>query len=434
MNDDVGSSALRKTLLRLVPFSMLLFFVQMTDKTNVSYAALQMNQDLGFTPAVYGVGAGIFFLGAFLFEIPSNLILLRVGARRWLARIMISWGLIVVGLAWVHTAKSFYVLRFLLGAAEAGLLPGLMYYLGTWIPKERRGVATSWLMSASAIGPIIGAPLATSIMELHGFGGFAGWQWLFILEGCATVVIGFMALYGLPNSPSDARWLNAREQQWLSEAMSRELAAKSRSGMTSLAAGFLNRRVLIALVISFLLVFCNFGFVLWLPQMLKSFGGLTNMQVGLLSVVPYTCGAIAMILCGRFSDRLGERRWYLVGGATVAAVGYAAAGLAPNNTVAFVAMCIGAAGILSTFGVFWAYANDLLGGAAAAGGLAFINTASQLGGFLGPTSVGYLRQTTHSFTESLFVLGGCSFITAMVALALKKPPPQTSTLPSGALA
>ena len=151
-------------------------------------------------------------------------------------------------------------------------------------------------------------------------------------------------------------------------------------------------------------------------------------------MVPYTCGAIAMILCGRFSDRLGERRWYLVGGATVAAVGYAAAGLAPNNTVAFVAMCIAAAGILRTFGVFWAYANDLLGGAAAAGGLAFINTASQLGGFLGPTSVGYLRQTTHSFTESLFVLGGCSFITAIVALALKKPPPQTSTLPSGALA
>src|ERR1700757_3908098 len=270
MNDEVGSTALRKTLQRLVPFSMLLFFVQMTDKTNVSYAALQMKQDLGFTPAVYGIGAGIFFLGAFLFEIPSNLILLRVGARRWLARIMISWGLIGAGLAWVHSAKGFYVLRFLLGAAEAGLLPGLMYYLGTWIPKERRGVATSWLMSASAIGPIIGAPLATGIMELHGLGGFAGWQWLFLLEGGATVGVGFLTLYGLPNTPADAKWLNAREQQWLTDAMSRELAAKQRSGMTSLAAGFLNRRVLIALVISFLLVFCNFGFVLWLPQMLKS--------------------------------------------------------------------------------------------------------------------------------------------------------------------
>jgi ACS family tartrate transporter-like MFS transporter len=434
MNEDVGSNALRKTLQRLVPFSMLLFFVQMTDKTNVSYAALQMNQELGFTPAVYGMGAGIFFLGAFLFEIPSNLILLRVGARRWLARIMISWGLIVTGLAWVHSASSFYALRFVLGAAEAGLLPGLMYYLGTWIPKERRGAATSWLMSAAAIGPIIGAPLATGIMELHGFSGFAGWQWLFLLEGGATVIVGFITLYGLPNSPADARWLNAREQQWLNDVMSRELAAKQRTGMTSLAAGFFNRRVLIALVISFLLVFCNFGFVLWLPQMLKSFGGLTNMQVGLLSVLPYACGAIGMILCGRFSDRLGERRWYLVGGGMVAAAGYAAAGLAHNNILAFLGMCIAAAGILSTFGVFWAYANDLLGGAAAAGGLAFINTASQLGGFLGPTSVGYLRQVTHSFTESLFVLAGCSFLTAIVALALKKPPPQTSTLPSHALA
>jgi ACS family tartrate transporter-like MFS transporter len=434
MNDEVGSTALRKTLQRLVPFSMLLFFVQMTDKTNVSYAALQMNQDLGFTPTVYGVGAGIFFLGAFLFEIPSNLILLRVGARRWLARIMISWGLIVAGLAWVHSAKGFYMLRFFLGAAEAGLLPGLMYYLGTWIPKERRGVATSWLMSASAIGPIIGAPLATGIMELHGLGGFAGWQWLFLLEGGATVVVGFLTLCGLPNTPADAKWLNSREQQWLTEVMGRELAAKQRTGMTSLAAGFLNRRVLIALVISFLLVFCNFGFVLWLPQMLKSFGGLSNMQVGLLSVLPYTCGAIGMILCGRFSDRFGERRWYLVGGGMAAALGYAAAGFAPNNILAFLGMCIAAAGILSTFGVFWAYANDLLGGAAAAGGLAFINTASQLGGFLGPTSVGYLRQATHSFTEPLVVLAACSFLTAMVALALKKPPPHTSALSSRALA
>jgi MFS transporter, ACS family, tartrate transporter len=188
------------------------------------------------------------------------------------------------------------------------------------------------------------------------------------------------------------------------------------------------------LVLGFLLVFCNFGFVLWLPQMLKAFGGLTNMQVGLLSVLPYTCGAIGMILCGRFSDRSGERRWYLVGAGLVAAVGYAGAGLAPNNTLAFLGMCIAAAGILSTFGVIWAYANDLLGGAAAAGGLAFINTGSQLGGFLGPIIVGYLRQVTDSFTEGLFVLAGCSFITAMVALALKKPPPESAALPSRALA
>jgi MFS transporter, ACS family, tartrate transporter len=434
MNEDVGSSALRKTLIRIVPFSMMLFFVQMTDKTNVSYAALQMNQALGFTPAVYGIGAGIFFLGAFLFEIPSNLILLRVGARPWLARIMITWGLIVAGLAWVQSARGFYVLRFLLGAAEAGLLPGLMYYLGTWIPKARRGAATSWLMSAAAIGPIFGAPLATSIMELHGVSGFAGWQWLFVLEGGATVLVGFITLYRLPPSPADAGWLDTGERQWLTDTMSRELAVKQRSGMTSLRAGFFNRRVLVALVLGFLLVFCNFGFVLWLPQMLKAFGGLTNMQVGLLSVLPYTCGAIGMILCGRFSDRSGERRWYLVGAGLVAAVGYAGAGLAPNNTLAFLGMCIAAAGILSTFGVIWAYANDLLGGAAAAGGLAFINTGSQLGGFLGPIIVGYLRQVTDSFTEGLFVLAGCSFITAMVALALKKPPPESAALPSRALA
>ena len=428
MNAESGAEVLRKVLLRLVPFSMLLFFVQMTDKTNVSYAALQMNEQLGFTPEVYGFGAGIFFLGAFLFEIPSNLILLRVGAQRWLARIMITWGLIVVAMAWVRSAHAFYLLRFLLGAAEAGLLPGVLFYLGTWIPEQRRGIASSWLMSAAAIGPMLGAPLATGIMELHGAFGIDGWQWLFVLEGAATIVVGFITLRYLPNRPQDARWLEPAEQQWLNEVMGRELAVKQRAGMTSLLAGFLSKRVLLGLAIGFLLLFCTFGMVLWLPQMLKAFGGLTNMQVGLLSALPFGLGAVGMILCGRSSDRTGDRRWHLVGAALVAAAGYACAGLAANNALAFVGMCVGLAGILSTFGVFWACASDLLGGAAAAGGLAFINTASQLGGFLGPTSVGYLRQTTNSFSTALLALAGCAALTAVVCLALKNPRTAQQTL------
>jgi ACS family tartrate transporter-like MFS transporter len=427
MNDEVGSSALRKVLLRLVPFAMLLFFVQMTDKTNVSFAALEMNQQLGFTPEVYGFGAGIFFIGAFFFEIPSNLVLMRVGARLWLARIMITWGLIVVGMAWVRSAHGFYVLRFLLGAAEAGLLPGVLYYLGTWVPERRRGVASSGLMSVSAIGAIIAGPLSTGIMELRGVLGVNGWQWIFILEGVATIVIGFITLRYLPETPRNARWLNADEQRWLTDVMSRELAAKQRAGMTSLAAGFLDRRILIGLVIGFLLVFCNFGTVLWLPQILKGFGGLTNMQVGLLSVLPYACGGVGMMLCGRSSDRSGDRRWHLVCGACLAALGYAGAALAPNNTLVFIGLCVAATGMLSTFGVFWAHASDLLGGAAAAGGLAFINTASQLGGFVGPMAVGYLRQTTQSFSESLLVLAGGALMTGIVALALKNETPAGQT-------
>jgi len=260
--------------------------------------------------------------------------------------------------------------------------------------------------------------------------GFSGWQWMFILEGIATVVIGCITLRYLPEKPAQARWLGADEQQWLTDTMSRELAGKRDAGMTKLVRGFVDSRVLIGLVIGFLLVFCNFGTVLWLPQILKSFGGLTNMQVGLLSVLPYACGALAMVLTGRSSDASGDRRWHLVGAACVAALGYAGAGLAPNNMLVFVGLCVAAAGMLSTFGVFWAHANDLLGGAAAAGGLAFINTASQLGGFLGPTAVGYLRASTHSFSSALLVLAASALFTGIVALGLRNAAPSPAAVTS----
>ena len=434
MSDDPGAQALRKVLLRLVPFSMLLFFVQMMDKNNISYAALEMSPQLGFNQAVYGFAAGIFFLGAFLCEIPSNLVLLRVGARRWLARIMISWGAIVVCLAAVHTAQQFYWLRFLLGAAEAGLVPGVIYYLGTWIPAQRRGLATSGLMSVSALGTTIAAPLATGIMELRGWLGVSGWQWVFILEGAATVIIGFFALRFLPEHPGQVRWLSAGEQRWLTEAMGRELAAKERAGLTSFAAGFLDARVLIGLAIGFLLVFCNFATVFFLPQILQSYGGLTTMQIGLLAILPNALGGIAMIAFGRRSDRTGDRRWYLTGGTLFAALGFVVAARAPAHGLAFAGLCIAAMGILSTFGVFWAYAGDLLGGRAAAGGLAFINTASQLGGFLGPSAFGYLRKTSGNFSEGLLMLAAGALLTAIISLAVKARPATPRSASPGAVA
>jgi ACS family tartrate transporter-like MFS transporter len=431
--DATGAAALRKVLWRLVPFSILLFFVQMIDKTNVSFAALQMNQQLGFTPEVYGFGAGIFFLGAFLFEVPSNLILRRVGARRWLARIMITWGFIVVALAWVKSPGSFYLLRFLLGVAEAGLLPGILYHLGNWIPEQRRGLAASWLLSTGAIGPMLGAPLATGIMEMHGIAGFQGWQWLFILEGAATVAVGLFTLSFLPTTPRETAWLNPAEQNWLGDTLARELAAKERAGMTRLSAGFLNKRVLLALGIGFFLLFITFGTIMWLPQMIKAFGGLSNMEVGLLSVLPFACGAVGMIYCGRSSDRAGERRWYVVGAAALAAAGFACAGLASTHLWAFVGLCLGMMGILSTFGVFWAYAGGLLGGAAAAGGLAFINTSSQLGAFLGPICVGYLKQTSQTFNSGLLLLSACAVATALIALSLRNARTQEAAVISQAV-
>jgi ACS family tartrate transporter-like MFS transporter len=424
MSHDPGAAALRKVLRRLLPFTMVLLFFSLIDRTNISFAALQMNADLGFGPTVYGFAAGIFFLGYCLFEVPSNLVLVRVGARRWLARIMITWGLIVVATAWVGGATSLYVMRFLLGVAEAGLLPGLFYYLGTWIPASHRGLGYSVLMSTAALSNVIGGPLATGIMELDGAFGFRGWQLVFILEGIPTVLVGFAVLALLPDSPREAQWLEASERDWLESTISRENAAKVHVGATSLRQGFTDRRVLIATVFSFFLVCCNFGTVFWLPQILKSLGDLTNLQVGQLSVLPYLLGGIGMIFWGRHSDRGNDRRWHLVGSGVLATTGYALAGLASTPLLSFVGLCIATLAIWSMFGVFWAIAADLLAGRAAAAGLAFINSVGTLGGFVAPILMGYFRDVTGDFAGSLLLLAVFAALTALIAPLLYVRPKQ----------
>jgi len=412
---DPGSTTLRKVLQRLLPFTMLLFFFSLIDRTNISFAALQMNEDLGFGPTVYGLAAGIFFVGYCLFEVPSNLVLMRVGARRWLARIMLTWGVIVVATAWVGGLKSLYVMRFLLGVAEAGLLPGLFYYLGTWIPASRRGLGLSVLMSTAALSNVIGGPLATGIMELDGWLGFRGWQLVFIVEGVPTVLVGIAVLALLPETPRDARWLEAAERTWLEATIARENETKARVGAMSLRQGFTDRRVLIATAFSFFLVCCNFGTVFWMPQILKSLGSFTNLQVGRLSVVPYLLGGIGMILWGRHSDRGHDRRRHLVMSGVVATIGYLLAGLAPTPAVSFVGLCLATLAVWSMFGVFWAIAADQLAGPAAAAGLAFINSVGTLGGFVAPLLMGYLRDSTGAFTGSLLALAAFAACTALIA-------------------
>ena len=412
---DPGSSALRKVLQRLLPFTMLLFFFSLIDRTNISFAALQMNEDLDFGPTVYGFAAGIFFVGYCLFEIPSNLVLMRVGARRWLARIMLTWGLVVVATAWVSGLKSLYMMRFLLGVAEAGLLPGLFYYLGTWIPASHRGLGLSVLMSTAALSNVIGGPLATGIMELDGWLGFRGWQLVFIVEGVPTVLVAVAVLALLPETPREARWLEPAERDWLESTIARENATKARVGAMSLRQGFTDRRVLIATVFSFFLVCCNFGTVFWLPQILKSLGSLTNLQVGQLSVVPYLLGGVGMIFWGRHSDRGHDRRWHLVASGVLAMIGYALAGLASTPAVSFVGLCLATLAVWSMFGVFWAIAADQLAGPAAAVGLAFINSVGTLGGFVAPLLMGYIRELTGAFSGSLLALAASAALTALIA-------------------
>jgi ACS family tartrate transporter-like MFS transporter len=421
--DATLDSALHKVLRRLLPFLMLLLLFNLLDRTNISFAALQMNADFGFTPSVYGFAAGIFFIGYFLFEIPSNLVLVRVGARPWLARIMVSWGLVVIAMAWVRGANSFYTLRFLLGVAEAGLLPGVLLYLSRWVPRQHLGLAFSTLMATTALANVVSGPVATTLMQLDGLTGLRGWQVLFVVEGLPTVLIGVAVALWLPERPAAARWLSAAEQAALTGNIAAEDAAKRAHGVTTFRQGFLDRRVLIATLVCFLLVSCNFGTVFWLPQIIRSMSSATTMQIGLLASIPYLLGGVATIVWGRHSDRRGERKWHLVAGALLGAVGYAYAAGAAGPGGSFVGLCIATVGIWSMFGVFWAYAGDLLGGAAVAGGFALINSFSSLGGFVTPLLMGVMRERTHSFAGALLLLAGLALLAALAALLTRSSAP-----------
>jgi len=420
LHDALADRTLRRVFRRLLPLMMLLLLLSLIDRTNISFAALQMNAELGLTPATYGLAAGVFFIGYCLFEVPSNLILARVGARPWLARIMISWGALVVAMAEVRGVRSFYVLRLLLGIAEAGLLPGTFLYLSRWVPVRRLGLAFSLLMSATAIANVVSGPVAGGLMQLEGLWGLRGWQWVFVVEGLATMLVGIAVLRFLPERLEDAKWLSEGERSSLAAALARDAQVKAASGVTDFRQGFLDRRVIIATVVCFLFICCNFGTVFWLPQIVKSLGASSPLQIGFLTAIPYLLGGVATIGSGQHSDRTRERRWHLVCGALLACAGYTLAGTAAGSaSITFIALCVATAGIWSMFGVFWGYAGGLLGGAAAAGGLAFINSFSALGGFVGPVAIGFVRQQTQSFSSSLFVLAGFSLLTAAAALLVR---------------
>src|SRR5579872_1033924 len=419
MSTDVAASAERKVFRRLIPIAMLLLFVNLIDRTNISFAALQMNEDLGLTPAVYGFAAGIFFVGYCVFEIPSNLLLVRVGARRWLARIMISWGVVVLAMAWVNGSRSLYLVRFLLGVAEAGLLPGLLYYLAAWIPPTRRALAYSALMSTTALSSLLGGPISTGLMSLSGLGGLRGWQIMFIAESLLTVLIGVGVLWKLPETPLQASWLSPGEREHLLRSQLAQDGEKPLTATPVWRGVLTDRRVLAATLLNFFLICCNFGTVYWLPLILKSLD-LATWKIGLLTCVPYGLGGAAMLLWGRSSDRTADRRWHLVLGKIVAVLGYLWAAVTDQPVMFFAALCVAIMGIWSTFGVFWAYTSDILERRTAATGLAFVNSVSTLGGLVGPALIGLLRERTHGFSSSLFGIALLAGTAAVLASRLKE--------------
>ncbi|WP_254787491.1 MFS transporter [Variovorax sp. OV700] len=416
MQADVAleKRAYAKVFWRLVPFLMLCYVVAYLDRVNVGFAKLQMGQDLGFSETVFGLGAGIFFLGYFLFEVPSNLLLNRVGARIWIARIMITWGVLSACFVFVETSTSFYILRFLLGVAEAGFYPGVILYLTQWYPAHRRARIIAVFMSAIPVAGIFGNPLSGWIMDsFHGISSMQGWQWMFIIEAIPAILVGVMVLLYLDNSIQHARWLDPDEKRLLQREVERDQAHGAK-GPHSVAAVFRDARVWWMALIYFAFVMGQYALTFWLPTLVKATGVKGNLHIGLLSAIPFICAIVAMNLFGRSADRRQERRWHLIVPALMGAIGFTVAASYTQNTVVSLAfLSLAAAGVLTCAPLFWSLPTAFLSGTAAAAGIAAINSVGNLAGFASPYLIGYLKDLTGSTQIGMYVLAGALVLGAI---------------------
>jgi ACS family tartrate transporter-like MFS transporter len=407
-----GKELYRKISLRLIPFMMLLYLVAFLDRVNVGFAALTMNKDVGLSPYIYGWGAGIFFFGYFIFEVPSNVILEKVGARLWIARIMITWGLVSTAMAFIQGPTSFFVLRFLLGVAEAGFLPGMILYLTYWFPAAHRARIVGLFMAAVPLASAIGAPVSGLLVGIDDVLGFKGWQWLFILEGIPSCVLGLAVLGLLPDGPARATWLTSQERATIQAELDKDRTLDSDRTHHALWPALVDRRVTLLGLIYFGIVIGLYGIGLWLPQIIKAMG-FSNAQVGFITAIPYAVSAGAMILWGRHSDVRGERIWHVALPAAASAVGFAGSVYLDLPVIALCCLGVATVGIYATLGPFWAMPSMFLRGTAAAGGIALINAVGNLGGFAGPYLVGWIKDSTGSYSTGMALLS-CGLASATV--------------------
>jgi MFS transporter, ACS family, tartrate transporter len=405
---------------RLVPYLLLLYVIAWLDRVNISFAALQMNEDIGLGPAVYGFGAGIFFAAYALCEVPSNLILARVGARRWIARIMVTWGILSVAMMFVEGKWSFYALRVLLGIAEAGFLPGVLFYLSQWFPSQERARAVSWFLLGIPLSSVVGGPLAGLLLGLDGWHGLHGWQWLFILEGLPAIFLGVATWFLLPDTPREARWLKPAEQQLIERRIAEESARKHARHGASLRIALLHPTVWLLCLVTFCCQAGSYGLTLWIPQIVRDISVQSDLMTGVISAIPYAAAAVAMVWVGASSDRTGERFWHVALPSFIGAAGFAASAFVHSPVPSMIALTIAAVGDMSTRGAFWTLPARFLTGSALAGGIAFINTFGALGGFVGPTMVGYVREKSGSFAGGLLVLAAMLVIAGVVTLLLRR--------------
>ena len=430
MASALEARTLRKVTLRIVPFVMLLYFVAFIDRVNIGFAALTMNQALGFSSSVFGFGAGIFFWGYFLFEVPSNLALHRFGARIWIARVMVTWGLVSGATAFVSGETSFYVLRFLLGAAEAGFFPGIILYLSYWFPARRRAAVTAVFLAAAPLSTALGSPVSALLLELDGVAGLAGWQWMFVAEAVPAVLLGIAVLFFLTDRPEQANWLADDERRWLVDAMAAE---NKRAGTShSFWRGLTDLRVLALALVYFGTSAGLYTLGIWSPQIIKQFG-LSNLTIGYLNAIPAVIAVIAMVLWAWNSDRTGERTWHTIGACLLGAVGLVFAASAGTTVAVLIALTLVNIGISAAKAPLWSMPTLFLGGPAAAAGIATINSIGNLGGFAGPFMIGWIKDQTGSFLGGLYFVAGLLVLSAILTLVLARaqnPPGEAATLRS----
>jgi MFS transporter, ACS family, tartrate transporter len=428
---EIEAAVVSRLTRRIVPFLFLLYIVAYLDRINVGFAALEMKKQLGFNDAVIGFAAGAFFLGYFVFQVPSNLILRRVGARRWIATLMIAWGVISSSMLLVRTPATFYASRFLLGLAEAGFFPGMIFYLRCWFPSSARARTVAWFMMAGPLSGVVGGPISGALLGIHR-AGLAGWQWLFLIEGMPAVLLGIAAFFYLTDAPEGARWLPTEQRDWLIGALSQEVHPEPTVAGKSVLFALLTGRTWLLIFVYFGLNAGSYGISLWLPSIIRSLSGITNFRIGIVAAIPYVAAAVAMVLAGHHSDRSGERRWHVAVAGFTGGVALCVAAYCSSVIALIVAISLATVCIYSMLGPFWAISTSLLTGATAAPGIAVVNSLGNLGGFLGPSMIGVVRKATGSFAGGLLFVGAALALSGYLVLLvhlkpvtpMNQPPPR----------
>ena len=423
INLSVESSVIKKTMLRILPFLFICYVVAYLDRVNIGFAALEMNADLALSAEIFGLLSGIFFLGYVVFEIPSNIIMSKVGARFWIARIMITWGIIEILTGFVQNSTHLYIARFLLGIAEAGFFPGIILYFTYWFRGKERGRASAFLLLALPVGTIIGAPLSTWIMDTITWGGLAGWRWMFILEGIPAVALGVITLFFLSNRPKDAKWLSDEEKNWLEQELDRERQQSLKVNKVSKLAMVKDFNVWKLALVYFANVSAMFGISFWLPTIIKSLSeGSSNMEIGWLSIIPALVGIPAMLLFAWSSDKKNERKKHIITSFLFAAVGYIFAGFSDSTFIMIASLTFAAIGLYGFAGIFFAFLPSFFTVDTAPAGIAMVNALGLLGGFFGPMIFGQFE-----FTSGMFTLGGLAILASIILLLINTNKVDTKT-------